>query len=175
MRWSSARAPTTLTPKLSEIRSAGVSRTACAVKPSTIACPANPRLTSSRSASSAAVAGQAHVGSCASVQWLIELPWCTHTGRPLGAAGSTGASPASPIRSTTIACGSQIVTVLRPDGSPVSVTSELSRNREMVAPVPSGEIRSTWSVPAGAEATTTPSTVATTSFTRPTSSRSPSG
>ena len=105
-----------LMPTLTLIRSAGVSRMARAVNGSSSAPPPKPRLTRSTPPRRAATAGQVVEGLAAFEPWLIELPWCTHTGRPLAGAGSTGASVRRAMSSVTSVCGSQISTVLSRSG-----------------------------------------------------------
>lgn len=70
----------------------------------------------------AATAGQVPVGLSASEPWLIELPWCSHTRRPLVSAGSTGASVRSATSSVISRCGSQITTSLSVAGRSVKRT-----------------------------------------------------
>ncbi|TQL90509.1 hypothetical protein FB559_7814 [Actinoallomurus bryophytorum] len=82
---------TTLMPSLRLIRSAGRSRIVRAVKWSTMALPASPRLSRSAPASRAATTGQVPSGPSASQQWLIELPWCTQRGRTAGSHPHRGA------------------------------------------------------------------------------------
>lgn len=60
------------------------------------------------------------LGRTAFDPWLMELPWCSHTLRPLLRAGSTGASVRRAINSVTSVCGSQISMPLSPAGRPVN-------------------------------------------------------
>ncbi len=99
-----------LIPILTLIIAAGVSRSARATNGSSIALPENPRLTSSTPAVRAASAGQVVLGPAALLPWLIELPWCSHTGRPPGGTTATGASVRSATTSVISLCGSQIST-----------------------------------------------------------------
>ncbi len=48
------------------------------------------------------------MGLAALEPWLIELPWCSHTGRSVAGASSTGASVRSATSSVISLCGSQI-------------------------------------------------------------------
>ncbi len=124
-----------LMPTLTLSRSAGVSRMARAVNGSSRAPPPNPRLTRSTPPRRAATAGHVVEGLAASDPWLTELPWCTHTGRSLAGAGSTGASVCSAMTSVTSVCGNQISTVLSWAGRPSKRTVPGSPSVSVVAPV----------------------------------------
>ena len=126
---------TTLMPTLTLTRSAGVSRMARAVNGSSSAPPPNPRLTRSTPPRRAATAGHVVAGLAAFEPWLIELPWCTHTGRSLAGAGSTGASVRRAMTSVTSVCGNQISMALSRSGRPSKRTVPGSPSMRVAAPV----------------------------------------
>ncbi len=163
VRWSIDRAPTMLMPTLSEITSAGSSAMASATNGSSMHWPPKPRPTRSSPACRAATTGHAPVGSGASTQWLMELPWWVQRGSPSGSAARTGSSAVTPTRSTSIPCGSQTVTVDGPCPSPRSTTTDGSPDPTAVssAASPDGGIRRTTSTGAATGGRSTPSTSAT--------------
>ena len=120
-------------PILTLTRSAGVSRMVRAVNGSSSALPARPRLTSSTPPRWAAIAGQVVLGLSATEPWLIELPWCSQTGRSL-VAGRTGAFVRSSTRCVVSLQGSHSSTSFSRPGSPTNRTVPLGPRRVSAPP-----------------------------------------
>lgn len=88
----------------------------------TPALPAWLRLITSTPPSAAATTGQVPVGPSASLQWLMELPWCTQRRSPSGSGAGTSPSARSATSSVGVCCGSHNSTSFMPAGSPANRT-----------------------------------------------------
>ena len=133
-----------------------MSRSARAANGSSIALPPNPRLTSSTPPAAAARAGQVVDGLAAFEPWLIELPWCSHTGRSTDGT-AIGASVRRATRSVISVCGSQTTTSFSWSGRPSNRTVPAGPGSVSATPVV-GSSRRTRPPDVPARATSRPST-----------------
>lgn len=93
-------------------------------------------------------AGHVPDGPSAVDPWLMELPWCSHTGPPVTGAGSIAASARSAAISAASLCGSQICTSFVRAGNPSKRSVSTLPCRCVVPPVAMSIVTVLpWSVP----------------------------